>query len=197
MLPDLYRPLFIATPKRENATPLRPDTRHAHLSNNRGSLQPTAPAMQCHPCRSMDFKPAHRLRGPAGQRLASCSSGARISRSSNRVSPNAAAESPQQQPASSSLSREAGCSQRHQEDQQQHHQHAVATAAAASAASLLSLLSGAGAALAEEPAYNYPAQDDPVITVMFTVAIGLLSIVTLGVGGRGWGGVVGANVVMR
>lgn len=61
---------------------------------------------------------------------------------------------------------------------------------AAAAAPLLA----AGAALAEDadfsgfvnaerPAYEYPATDDPVITVLFTVAIGLLSTVTLGVSG--------------
>lgn len=58
----------------------------------------------------------------------------------------------------------------------------VAAAAAGAGASLLVLLQ-AGAAWAEEEIsqYSYPAQDDPVITVLFTVAIGLLSVVTLGV----------------
>jgi hypothetical protein len=47
---------------------------------------------------------------------------------------------------------------------------------------LLTLAAAAGAAWADgEPTYDYPAQDDPVVTVLFTAAIGLLSVVTLGV----------------
>jgi len=62
-------------------------------------------------------------------------------------------------------------------------QHQQPAAPAAAVAALSSLLLGAGAAIAgdDEPVYAYPATDDPVITVMFTLAIGLLSVVTLGV----------------
>lgn len=83
--------------------------------------------------------------------------------------------------------------QQHGQQQQipqqlRHHQQPVktagsrATGAAVAAAPLLAL-AAAGAAWAEEdgPQYAYPAPDDPVVTIMFTAAIGLLSIVTLGV----------------
>jgi hypothetical protein len=65
---------------------------------------------------------------------------------------------------------------------QQQPQQQPQRAAAAAAAPLLSLAAAAAARAAdEEPTYAYPAADDPVVTVMFTLALGLLSVVTLGV----------------
>ncbi|GBF95949.1 hypothetical protein Rsub_08072 [Raphidocelis subcapitata] len=75
-----------------------------------------------------------------------------------------------------------------QQRQQQQPQPVVAADAApwrqwacAAGAPLLSLAAAAAAVADEEPTYVYPAADDPFVTVMFTLAIGLLSVVTLGV----------------
>ena len=78
-----------------------------------------------------------------------------------------------------------------QHNQQQQQRPLLQAAAVTAAAALpLQLLAGARDAVAaavdgfvdaEQPAYAYPAADDPVVTLLFTAAIGLLSVVTLGV----------------
>lgn len=121
------------------------------------------------------------MQASMGQRSAFCSSSSsRVAqlgrpRALPRVARRCAAQ-PQQQPAAPE-------SQPQQQPQQQPRwPRQLSLAAAAPAALLLR----AGATWAEEaadfePAYNYPAPDDPVVTLLFTAAIGLLSVVTLGV----------------
>lgn len=68
-----------------------------------------------------------------------------------------------------------------QEPCKQRHPAAAVAAPIAATQLLLGAAAWADERAIGEPTYAYPPADDPVITVMFTLAIGLLSVVTLGV----------------